>query len=405
MAHMLFSGATRLRALALVLLAVIMVSGPLSVRTALAQQTPAQADATLRFVHGSPGAPNVDVLLDGLPILEDLPFGTVTGYVSFTPGTHRFQIVSADQPPDAALVDETVEVAPGSAYILGLYGRLNDIGGELYPIDLSEIEPGEVRVRLINLGVDTGDIDLLETGGDEWFGNVVLGDASSYRTLPEGTYTTDLRSEDDRVLQTLTNLTFQDTRVYNLVVLGQVYDNSLTLAALETRVTPPCARVLNLPGDGSDSCIRFVHAAPDAPPMDAYVNDALVGEDLTYARATTYVAVPSGNDRMIHIVTTGAAAEDTGLDAQYGFEPGQAYEILVTGTGEDPQPHDYRHGSAACTHGPGTPARYQRLARRGHDRRGYAACPDTVRRGELRRGDELRGCRCRNLPDRDPAGR
>lgn len=335
MARTFSTSVVHVRTLALILLAAILVGGPLSAVTALAQQTPAQADATLRFVHGSPGAPNVDVLLDGLPILEDLPFGTVTGHVSFTPGTHRFQIVSADQPPDAALVDETVDVAPGSAYILGLYGRLNDIGGDLYPVDLSEIEPGEVRVRLINLGVDTGDIDLLETGGDEWFGNIALGDASSYRTLSEGTYTTDLRSEDDRVLQTLTNLTFDDTRVYNLVVVGQVYDNSLTLQALETRVTPPCTRVLELPGDASDSCIRFVHAAPDAPPMDAYVNDALIGEDLTYARATTSVAVPSGDNRMVHIVTTGAAVEDTGIDAQYGFEPGQAYVVLVTGAGDE----------------------------------------------------------------------
>lgn len=335
MAHTSLWRLLRFSTAALVTLALILVVSSLIPRTALAQESPAQSDATLRFVHASPGAPNVDVLLDGLPIQENLPFGTVTGYVTFAPGTHRFQIVSADQPPDAALVDETVDVAPGSAYILGLYGRLNDIGGNLYPIDLSEIEPGEVRVRLINLGVDTGDIDLLETGGDEWFGNVALGDASSYRTLSEGTYTTDLRDENDRVLQTLPNLTFQDTRVYNLVVLGQVYDNSLTLAALETRVTPPCTRVLEITGDGSDACIRFVHAAPDAPPMDAYVNDALVGEDLTYARATTYVAVPSGDARSVHFVTTGAAAEDTGLDAQYDFEAGQAYEVLVTGAGDD----------------------------------------------------------------------
>lgn len=335
MARTFSKGVVCLRTFALITLALVLAVSSLTTRLALAQEGPAQADATLRFVHGSPGAPNVDVLLDGLPLLENLPFGTVTGYVTFTPGVHRIQIVSEDQPPEAALVDETVDVAPGSAYILGLYGRLNDIGGAMYPIDLSEIEPGEARVRLINLGVDTGDIDLLETGGDEWFGNVALGDASSYRTLSEGTYTTDLRNEDDRVLQTLTNLTFQDTRVYNLVVLGQVYDDSLTLTTLETRVTPPCTRVLELTGDASDACIRFVHAAPDAPPMDAYINDALVGEDLTYARATTYVAVPSGDARGVHLVTTGAAAEDAGLDAQYDFEPGQAYEILVTGAGED----------------------------------------------------------------------
>ena len=65
-------------------------------------------------------------------------------------------------------------------------GLLNEIGGDVYDVDLSEIEPGNARVRLINFSPDAGDVDLLETGGDEWFGNVGLGDASDYRDIAAG---------------------------------------------------------------------------------------------------------------------------------------------------------------------------------------------------------------------------
>ena len=89
-----------------------------------------------------------------------------------TPEEHRLQIVPTGQTADAAVVDETIDAAPGQAYLLAVFGLLNEIGGAIYDVDLSEIEPGNARVRLINFSPDAGDVDLLETGGDEWFGNV-----------------------------------------------------------------------------------------------------------------------------------------------------------------------------------------------------------------------------------------
>lgn len=312
--------------LAFVLVAVLL---PLAPVVGVAQEPVAQADATLRFVQASPGAPNVDVLVDGLPILEGLPFGTVTEYATVTPGEHRLQVVPEGQPPEAALIDEVVDAAPGAAYILALYGRLNEVAGAVYTVDLSEIEPGNARVRLINLSTDADDIDLLETGGEEWFGGVGIGDAADYTTLPAGTYSADVRGTDDRVLATLGGLEFVDTRVYDVIALGQVVDGSLSLAALETLVTPPCVRVLGIEADASDACLRVVHAAPDAPPVDIYLNDALLGGNLDFGTATEYGAIPSGEGAALRIVPTGSPVEEAAIDAGLDFEPGQAYVIVV----------------------------------------------------------------------------
>lgn len=300
-----------------------------------AAQDAAEADATLRVVHASPGAPEVDVLIDGQPLMEGVAYGTASQYAPITPEEHRIQVVPTGQTADAAVVDETIGAEPGRAYLVAVFGLLNDIGGAVYDVDLSEIEPGNARVRLLNLSPDVGELDLLETGGDEWFGNVALGDISDYRDVAPGTYSADLRGEDDRILQTVTDLAFEETRVYDVIVLGQLADDSLDVQSLITSVSPPCAEVLGIEGAGSDACIRIVHAAPDTPPVDVYVNDAQIAQNLEFGTATEYVAVPSGAGRGVRVTPAGAPVEEAIIDWSFDLEAGQAYEMLATGAADN----------------------------------------------------------------------
>ncbi len=327
--------AARVVALMLVTLALVAALLPLEASPVMAQDDNAEADATLRVIHASPGAPEVDVLLDGQMLLQGLAYGTASNYATITPEEHRLQVVPTGQTADAAVVDETIDAAPGQAYFLAVFGLLNDIGGDVYDVDLTEIEPGNARVRLINFSPDAGAIDLLETGGDEWFGDVDLGEASDYRDIAPGTYSADVRGEDDRVLLTVSELPFEETRVYDVVVLGQIADDSLELQSLVTTVSPSCGEVLGLEGSSSDACVRLVHAAPDAPPVDVYLNDAQIAQNLEFGTATEYVLAPSGADRGVRVTATGTPVEEAIIDASLDFDPGQAYEILVTGGGDD----------------------------------------------------------------------
>jgi hypothetical protein len=334
MSQSLRRGWERFAAIALATALLVALSPILAVSTA-AQDETAEADATVRVIHASPGAPDVDVLLDGQPLLEGVAYGTASEYTAITPEEHRIQVVPTGQTVDAAVVDETLGAEPGRAYLVAVFGLLNDIGGAVYDVDLSEIEPGNARVRMLNLSPDTGELDLLETGGDEWFGNVGLGAMSDYRDIAPGTYSADLRGEDDRILQTVAELAFEETQVYDVVVLGQVADDTLGVQSLITSVSPPCAEVLGIEGAGSDSCVRLVHAAPDTPPVDVYLNDAVIAQNLEFGTATEYVAVPSGAGRGVRVTATGAPLEEAVIDWSFDFDPGQAYELLATGAADN----------------------------------------------------------------------
>jgi hypothetical protein len=47
------------------------------------------------------------------------------------------------------------------------------------------------------------------------------------------------------------------------------------------------------------------------------------------------VAVPSGDGRGVRVAATGTPVEEAFIDTALDFEPGQAYELLVTGGGDD----------------------------------------------------------------------
>ena len=327
--------AARVVAFIFVALALVGALLPLRATPVAAQDDTAEADATLRVMHAAPGAPEVDVLLDGQTLLQGVAYGTASSYATMTPEEHRVQIIPTGQTADAAVFDDTIDAAPGQAYLVAVFGLLNDIRGDVYDVDLSEIEPGNARVRLINFSPDAGAIDLLETGGDEWFTDVDLGDASDYTDIAPGTYSADVRGDDDRVLLTVSELPFEETRVYDVVVLGEIADDSLEVQSLVTTVSPSCGEVLGLEGESSNACIRLVHAAADAPPVDVYLNDAQIAENLEFGSATEYVLAPSGAGRGVRITATGTPVDEAIIDASLDFDPGQAYEILVTGESDD----------------------------------------------------------------------
>lgn len=52
-----------------------------------------------------------------------------------------------------------------------------------------------------------------------------------------------------------------------------------------------------------NSHIRFLHASPDTPSIDIYINDKLIGRNLSYRNFTPYINIPSGNTNIRVFIT------------------------------------------------------------------------------------------------------
>ena len=294
-----------------------------------------ETDATIRIVHASPGAPDLDVLLDGQPLAQAVPYGGATDYVPLTPEEHQLQVVPAGQTAEAAVIDQDLDAESGRAYIFVVRGPLDEIEGESYEVNLDAIEPGKARARVIQAAPDAGEIDVAVTGGDTLFEGVGFEDATDYQEIDPGTYSFDLRGEEDRVLATVPDVTIEQGQVYDIVALGQVSDQSLQLLPLVTSVSRPCGEVLGLAGTGEDACVRVVHAAVDAPDVDVYVNESPLAQAVGFGTATEYVSLPAGDARQVRVTAAGTSIDETILETEVDLRPGQAYQLVATGEGEE----------------------------------------------------------------------
>lgn len=299
--------------------------------TARAQEDQ-EPDATLRIVHASPGAPAIDVLVDGQPFATNVAFGAATDYAAIPAGDYKVQVVATGQTADTAVIDMDLEAESGKAYIFAASKPLNEIEGKLFEVNLDAVEEGKARVRAIHLSPDAGDIDIVVTGGDELFGGVGFEDTSDYTEIDPGTLSLDVRGEEDRILTTAAGIEVEPGGTYDIIALGQLSDQSLTLLPLVTNVSRPCATVLGLEAGGEqDSCIRVVHASPGSPAVDVYVNGSPGVQGLAFGTATEFTAIPAGDNVQIQVTAQGAALDTAVIDSEQALKAGQAYDLVAVG--------------------------------------------------------------------------
>jgi hypothetical protein len=100
-----------------VLLALI---GPMGARATQAQDLMSR----VRFLHAVPGAPEVDVYLDGAVVASGLAFGEVTPHLQVTGGDHKVTLRQAGTDASSpALVEVNVPVSPNLAYTVVAQGK------------------------------------------------------------------------------------------------------------------------------------------------------------------------------------------------------------------------------------------------------------------------------------------
>jgi hypothetical protein len=74
--------------------------------------------------------------------------------------------------------------------------------------------------------------------------------------------------------------------------------------------------------------VRVIHASPDAPAVDIYLNDSKAITNLAYKAASDFAAVPAGS-YAVKVTATGAT--DAVISANLPLEAGQSYTVVAVG--------------------------------------------------------------------------
>lgn len=101
-----------------------------------------------------------------------------------------------------------------------------------------------------------------------------------------------------------------------------------------------CVAALGI-GMAGDACIDVIHASPDAPAVDVYLNGTKALENLAFGEFSGWVAVPAG-EHQVQVVPTGADVSSAVIDAMVTVEAGAAYQVAATGLVANIAPQIYQ---------------------------------------------------------------
>ena len=326
------------RGVLLLVLALIVAMSASSVVTFARQETPSVAgvpDPTIRVVHASPDAPAVNVLVDGQPLAEGVSFGSASEYAALPPGDHQVQVVPADG--GSPLIEQTVTLDGWTSNILAVVGQLANIQLQANVVDITETEAGQARLRVVNAIPDAPGISVGVVGAEQAMAEgVQFPNASDYQATSPGTYDLEVRNADSgETLLTAPGIQVDGGQVYDLFAIGQIANGNVQLLPLVTPVATPCSQTLGI-GEESNSCLRVIHASPDAGPVDVYIGESPIAEGLEFGAASAFTAAPDG-EQQLRVVPAGAPVDQAVLDMTQGLTSGSAAEIIVNGLANDLQ--------------------------------------------------------------------
>src|SRR5918993_223456 len=207
--------------------------------TALALASPTFAQgggqAQVRVAHLAPDAPNVDVYVNGDPVLTDVPYTTVSDYLSLPAGTQQVTVYATGD-TTSPVIDTPVELAAGGAYTVAAVGLVADgsLTAQVYEDDLRSPASGNAKVRVVHASPDAGPVDVIPRGGDPLVEGLAFPDASPYAEVPAGSYTLDVNAAGTgNAVLTVPDAALADGGVYSAFAVGTVYADSLQVLLVQ----------------------------------------------------------------------------------------------------------------------------------------------------------------------------
>jgi hypothetical protein len=300
--------------------------------------TPA-GTARVRVAHLSPDAPNVDVLVDGNAVLEDVPFGTTSDYLEVPSGERTVEITPAGD-RDAAVFSGGVTVEADTAYTVAAAGEVGDDADQAFePIVLTDdtSDPGDetARVQLLHASPDAPAVDVT-AGGDTLFDGVGFGADGSVE-VPAGEYTLDIRGDtegNDGDVVASFDVSLDGGEVYRAFAVGYLTPDDDPADTAFDLLFARGETMTDTEAGGETARARIAHMSPNAPDVDVYVDGSAALEGVPFGTTSAYLDLASG-DHTVRITPAGDA--DTSVfEGDVSLSAGSEYTIAAAGeVGDD----------------------------------------------------------------------
>ena len=320
-----------------------------------------EALAGVRFIHLSPDAPLVDLILNESPEQKDLEFGSLTGYVWLTPGRHEVTVYPHRSPeqsnPLSALNLQNVldnDDAPSRIAPLEPFRMAIDVAeNKYYTVALAGFfsPPNEGQdLGSLSLDVEEG-TRVTVTGPRSYLLN--LNESAVLAGLEPGQYTVNAKREGAKDVQYEVAVSSGQLASLGIALEEGASPQQATTEEGEATPEPTWHRAQlylyedsynSLPKPGH-ALIRIVHAAPGIGTVELRLSEVLDSEDGTpqtdaelatniqtlisgasFPSATQFVSLETGS-QLFEVFPSGGDFSLTAMPAT--LSPGTIYTLYL----------------------------------------------------------------------------
>lgn len=178
--------------------------------------------ARVLFVHASPDAPAVDILVGKRPVARALGFPDNTPYRVIRAGSRDVRVNVAGT--STTVIGATVPFRARTAYSVFAVGPVAHIEPLLLTDDLTPPAAGNAHVRFVHLSPNAPAVDVaLGGGGPVVFGNKSFKEYTPFTPLPAGTYDLEVRlAGTSTVVLPLPGIRLEAGGIYTVFAKGLV---------------------------------------------------------------------------------------------------------------------------------------------------------------------------------------
>lgn len=298
--------------------------------------SPATEYSYVRVLHAVSGAPNVDVVVDGRTVAENVAYQQGSDYLRVTPGSREIELIPTGS--DSVALSEVLTLTANSYYsVLVQSGE----GLELNVLDdTARVNNGTTDVTVVHAAGGVGNVDIYVTAPDvdlpeeAVLGPVPFGADGTLANVATGSYQVRVTGADSRDVVYDSGALAISRDLYAVAVDSVAGASPASLLIWTNSVTP----VLD-----NSAEVRIVHAV-DAVDVDVFAGGEELLSDFAFKDTTVgvegatkgYLKVPAG-DLPVAIAPAGAgigAALDT-LSDTLTLERGESYTVIAAGDAND----------------------------------------------------------------------
>ena len=181
---------------------------------------------SVRVIHTSHDAPNVDVSVDGSVAIGDLGYGTSSGYAMLPVGERVVKVTPTGK-TEPVVIDAKLTLEEGKEYTVLAVGELSSIAPVVVE-DERAPSADKVKIRFVHASPDAPavDIKVADPASNAVFANAKFKDATKYIEVDEGEYEVVVTAAGDtKTVISFDKIKLEKGKVYTVVAHGTLDAN------------------------------------------------------------------------------------------------------------------------------------------------------------------------------------